>query len=142
VPFRVFTPLLGEPFATAHLKWRKKDLPKAVILKVPHHGAKNAFDLRRTRQHPLNCWDLCVSRPHAVIFAGDFSHPDPSVHAALTNRTNLLSFFDLSATAPNLNPLGLYTPGAQAVSKQLRRQKYCKIIVELDRGGNLSVQQT
>lgn len=125
----------------AYSKWRKKKLPRAAVVKVPHHGAKNAFDLRPANQRGPNCWDLCIDRPNAIIFAGDFSHPDPKVHAALAGRTNLNSFFDLSATPTDSNPLGLHTPGARARSKQMRPQSHCKIVCEVKNSGAVEIRR-
>jgi hypothetical protein len=133
---------LRSTWTAAYAKWNKNKLPKAIVLKVPHHGAKNAFDLRHANQKPLNCWDLCTDRPHAVIFAGDFSHPDPSVHASLIEKTILHSFFDLGATPSDANPLRLHTPGARARSKRIRPQLCCKIVCEFKSTGALEISQS
>jgi hypothetical protein len=132
---------LRSAWTAAHTKWRKTKLPKAAILKVPHHGAKNAFDLRPAKQRGSNCWDLCSDRPDAIIFAGDLSHPDPGVHASLTARTNLHSFFDLGATPLNSNPLGLHTPGARAKNKGGRSHLHCKIVCEIKNSGDIEVRR-
>jgi len=131
---------LRSTWKAAHTKWRRKNLPAAKVLKIPHHGAKNAFDLRPAKQRELNCWDLCVENPDAIIFAGDFSHPDPDVYAALRQKTQLHSFFDLTATPPNSNPLGLRTPGARAVNRGLRPHLYCKIVCEIKDTGDIEIR--
>ena len=132
---------LKQTWVAAHKKWRKKKLPRAVVLKVPHHGARNAFDLRPAKQRGMNCWDLCVEHPEAVIFAGDYSHPDPVVYSALSARSNLHSFFDLAATSSISNPLGLHTPGARAMNKNLRTRSYCKIECEITDSGTVQVRK-
>jgi Metallo-beta-lactamase superfamily len=125
----------------AYSKWQKNKLPKAVIVKIPHHGASDAFDLRPPNQKyppdqkPVNCWDLCAKTPIAVIFAGDFGHPDPEVLKALERRTQLISLFDLQAVQGHRNPLGLQAVGARSVNKSLRPQTFCKIVFEIDSNG-------
>jgi len=132
---------LRAAWKTAHTKWRKKKLPAALVLKVPHHGAKNAFDLRPANQQRLDCLDLCSKRPEAIIFAGDFAHPDPRVHASLKEKTNLHSFFDLDEMPPNSNPLGLHTPGARVVHNGIRPQIHCKIVCEIKSSGDVEVRR-
>lgn len=132
---------LRAAWQSAYTKWRKKKLPAAVVLKVPHHGAKDAFDLRPANQRKLNCWDLCANHPYAIIFAGDFSHPDFRVHASLTEKTRLHSFFDLTAAPPNSNPLGLRTLGARLVHRGLRPHLHCKIVCEIKTTGDIEVRR-
>jgi len=124
---------------TAYQKWRKNKLPKAAVLKIPHHGGINAFDLAATGESkkPVNCWDFCVKKPIAIIFAGDFQHPDPEILQILEARTELHSFFDLQANVQRQNPLRLHTIGARAVDQSLRPQTFCKIIVEVDSNGKV-----
>jgi hypothetical protein len=129
----------------AYSKWQKNKLPKAVIVKIPHHGSSNAFDLRPSNQkyppdqEPVNCWDLCAKRPIAIIFAGDFGHPDPEVLKVLKRRTELVSLFDLEAVPAHQNPLGLHLVGARAVNKSLRPQNFCKIIFEVHGSGAITL---
>jgi hypothetical protein len=116
-------------------------LPKAAVLKIPHHGGKNAFDLAAANKTTkrVNCWDSCINKPIAIIFAGDFEHPDPGILKDLEARTELHSFFDLHANAQRLNPLRLHTIGARAVDQSLRPQTFCKIIVEVDSNGKVQL---
>lgn len=71
-------------------RFRKAGLPKAVLLKVPHHGAKNAFSTREHRRWP-GYLDICSVDPKAtaVLFAGDIDHPDPEVYERLKERTTV-----------------------------------------------------
>jgi Metallo-beta-lactamase superfamily len=126
-------------WGTAFQKWHKKGLPKAIVLKIPHHGGANAFDLGTpTKQNRRsNCWDLCVEKPIGIIFAGDFKHPDPRILEELETRTDLNTFFDLRANDQRLNSFGLRTLGARAVAQPLRPQTFCKIIVEIDGDGRI-----
>jgi hypothetical protein len=126
---------------TAYKKWLKNKLPKAGVLKIPHHGGTNAFDLAAATggKKPINCWDLCVKKPIAIIFAADFQHPDPEILQILEARTELHSFFDLQASVQRQNPLRLHTIGARAVDQSLRPQTLCKIIVEVDSNGKVQL---
>jgi hypothetical protein len=126
---------------TAYKKWLKNKLPKAGVLKIPHHGSKNAFDLAPATggRKPVNCWDLCVKKPIAIIFAGDFQHPDREILQILEARTELHSFFDLEASVQRQNPLRLHTIGARAVDQSLRPQTFCRIIVEVDSNGEVQL---
>lgn len=70
-------------------RFRKAALPKAILLKVPHHGASNALDLRPAATRHPSYLDLCSSDPLAasVIFAGDSKHPERRVFERLRERT-------------------------------------------------------
>jgi beta-lactamase superfamily II metal-dependent hydrolase len=117
--------------------YHKRKLPKTVILKVPHHGARNAFDLRKKATTYL---DICSHQPKAkaVIFAGDANHPDNDVFGRIRSRadTVCLSNGRKSALA-SLNPLKLQLPGASYVHPA----HICNAVVsfELDGQGNVSL---
>lgn len=70
-------------------RFRKAALPKAILLKVPHHGASNALDLRPAATRHPTYLDICSSEPlaSAVIFAGDSKHPENRVYERLCQRT-------------------------------------------------------
>jgi beta-lactamase superfamily II metal-dependent hydrolase len=113
-------------------------IPRASVVKVPHHGARNAFHLNPKFTHELNCWHLCEERPVAVLFAGDAAHPDPGVLVQLQKRTQLLSIFSLSPMPYDSNPLGLETSGAEAIPTRPRQLQHCRIVVEIDSAGSVS----
>lgn len=119
-------------------EWHRSKLPKASVLKVPHHGASNAFDLRPSNQRPINPWDLCSKDAIAVLFAGDFQHPNARVHAELQRRTRLISLFDPASTPATANPLGLQTFGARHVERRLRPHLCCRAIVEIGQDGSVT----
>jgi beta-lactamase superfamily II metal-dependent hydrolase len=79
---------LKKNWYTAVPRFRKAGLPKAVLLKVPHHGAKNAFSPGSRSKWP-GYLDLCATQPQvtAVIFAGDVDHPHPAVYEQLKAKT-------------------------------------------------------
>lgn len=87
-------------------------LPKAVVLKVPHHGAKNAL-CRKPRKHESNYFDLChgTPQPISVLFPGDSKHPHPTVREQLLSKTNLHVVGASKSTIP-ANPLRLHLPDA------------------------------
>ncbi|MGA2176207.1 MAG: hypothetical protein ABSH38_14620 [Verrucomicrobiota bacterium] len=96
--------------------YRKRRLAKACVLKVPHHGARNSFDLQK---HAATYLDLCSRNPDAkaVLFAGDAKHPDSSVYEKLRNRTEVFCLSNgLKGKQANANPLRINIPGARAVS--------------------------
>ena len=116
---------------------RKLGLPKARVLKVPHHGARNAFNLKRDS---VNYLDICSHAPKAtaVLLAGDAKHPDRDVYARLRERTDVVCLSNgTRAPLAGINPLRLQIPGARAV----RRAPVCNPVVsiELDRDGNVAV---
>jgi hypothetical protein len=100
---------------TAVTNYRKRSLAKACLLKVPHHGARNSFDLQNKAVTYL---DICSHNPKAkaVLFSGDSKHPDHSVYEKLQNRTTVACLSNGSKTRqPAPNPLRLQMPNARAV---------------------------
>ena len=101
---------------TAVAGYRKRGLPKAVIVKVPHHGARNAMDLQGNAGNYL---DICSHQPKAkaVIFAGDSRHPDLDVFAKLRARTDTICLSNgQKQVLANSNPLNFSMPGARVVA--------------------------
>lgn len=96
-------------------KYRRLGLSKAAILKVPHHGASNAFEFTKNKHSYL---DLCSPDTIAVLFAGDVNHPEPRVDDRLRAKTNLTCLANgLHSSRVPSNPLGISIPGAIAVSQ-------------------------
>lgn len=103
-------------WTNAGKQYWKRGLPKACVLKVPHHGARNSFDLQKNAATYL---DLCSHNPNAkaVLFAGDSKHPDSAVYEKLQKRTEVFCLSNgLKGRQANANPLRLNLPGARAVS--------------------------
>lgn len=116
---------------------RKFAWPKARLLKVPHHGARNSFNLRKDAVTYL---DMCshVPKAKAVIFAGDTKHPDRDVYSRIRSRTDVNCLSNgTRSPQPDPNPLRLQIPGARAA----RLAPVCNSVVsfELDQDGNVSV---
>lgn len=117
--------------------FRKRALPKAQLLKVPHHGARNSFNLQKGGVTYL---DLCSSNPKAksVLFAGDSKHSDRDVYARLRQRTDTMCLSN-GTRSPKLgaNPLRLQIPGARVV----RPAPVCNPVIsfELDTAGTVTV---
>jgi hypothetical protein len=114
---------LQENWRDAAKRYRKHELPKAIVLKVPHHGARNAIDLNPYSKKPTY-FDLCRHdadlKCHAVLFAGDSRHPDPKVQEKLKARTRLFCLSNGIASAPTVaNPLGIEIEGARAVRRNI-----------------------
>jgi hypothetical protein len=128
---------LKDSWKDALKELQRAKIPKASVVKVPHHGARNAFYLNPKFDHELNCWDLCEENPVAVLFAGDPAHPDPEVLAQLQKRSRLCSIFNPAALPYDNNPLGLETPGAEAIPTGRRRLWHCRIVVEIDSSGRI-----
>ena len=116
---------------------KAKDLPRAVMLKIPHHGAGNALALEKGRKNYL---DLCLKnpRPIGILFAGDSKHPNTKVFQELRDKTHLLCLSNgrKGAYGP-VNPLNINMPGARAA----RRAHICQpqITVELSSDGALAI---
>lgn len=133
---------LQENWKDAAKRYRKHELPKAIVLKVPHHGARNAIDLNPHSTKPTY-FDLCRHdadlKCHAVLFAGDSRHPDPKVQENLKARTRLFCLSNGTALAPALaNPLGIEIEGARAVRRNI---PVCSPVVsfEILRTGDVKV---
>lgn len=74
---------------TAIQRYIKLRLPKAVILKVPHHGSSDALNLLKGKH---TYFDLCShtgTKCRSVLFAGDVKHPSPKVYDRLVARTEV-----------------------------------------------------
>lgn len=116
---------------------RKHSLPKAHVLKVPHHGARNSFNLQRGA---VNYLDICSHEPKAkaVLFGGDAKHPDRDVYARLRERTEVLCLSNGTRAPLSVsNPLRIQIPGARAV----RPATVCNPVVsiEVDAAGGVAV---
>ena len=76
-------------------------LPKAMVLKVPHHGASNALQVSPIRREH-NYLDVCShqSPARSVLFAGDARHPDPDLFRRLRARTGMTCISDGLCCSP------------------------------------------
>ena len=133
---------LQENWTDAAKRYRKHKLPKAIVLKVPHHGARNAIELHPHSKKPTYL-DLCRHdadlKCHAVLFAGDSRHPDTKVQEKLRARTRLFCLSNGIASAPTpANPLGIEIEGARAVRRSI---PICNPVVsfEILRTGEIKV---
>lgn len=128
---------LRKNWESAVKHYRKLGLPKARVLKVPHHGARNSFNLKK---EAVTYLDICchVPKAKAVLFAGDAKHPDRDVYARLRERTEVFCLSN-GTRFPliNTNPLRLQIPGARATNSA----PICNPVIsfELDAQGNVSV---
>ncbi len=111
-------------------------LPRALVLKVPHHGAANALELKKGSKNYL---DLCTKDGAlSVLFAGDSKHPHPRVFQELRMNTRLLCLSNgLKGAHGAANPLQLRIPGARAVQASYMCQP--QITVEVSASGTMSV---
>lgn len=74
----------------AYGKAHKINLPRALIFKVPHHGAANALNIKSYKNN-RSYLELCRNDngTRAILFAGDSFHPDKDVYKKLRERTVL-----------------------------------------------------
>lgn len=108
-------------------------LSKAVVLKVPHHGAKNAL-----RGQGKSYFDLCkYPSCKAVVIPGDSKHPHPESRQRLMHRTELYVVGEKSGAPPN--PLRLSIPGAEGVTSAARKNPV--VSMEIDSSGTVQVTQ-
>jgi hypothetical protein len=117
---------LAANWKNAAKRFHALGLPKACVLKVPHHGARNSFDFGKKRPTYL---DVCSRSPKAksVIFAGDAKHPNVDVYDKLQDNTEVFCLSNgLKGRASN--PLKLQIPGARAV----RAAPVCNPIVSFE----------
>jgi len=108
---------LKRNWETATQRFWKVKLPKAILLKVPHHGASNALDLRKDASHH-GYLDICSGTPRAfsVIFGGDSKHPEKRVYERLCQRTNPACLSNGLRTSHAGIALGSRMPGARRVT--------------------------
>jgi len=100
-------------------KYHRRGLPRAAILKVPHHGAANALNLQKNKPNYL---DLCSRETVSILFAGDFDHPERRVEEKLRAKTRLaclINGLQCQKSGANMNPLNIGLPGAIAVSQDI-----------------------
>jgi len=103
---------------SAAKKYRRLNLEKATVLKVPHHGAANAMGFQKKETSYL---DLCSQETVSVLFAGDVDHPDSQVEEKLRTKTTLACLVNglRGSHHGGANPLGLMIPGAKAVGRSI-----------------------
>ena len=73
-------------------RYKKAGLPKAILLKTPHHGAKNACVIRKGSSKRQDGYLDLISanpKPTTIIFAGDVDHPNPDVYEKLSKISNV-----------------------------------------------------
>lgn len=117
---------------------KQLELPKANVVKVPHHGALNAVSCPKKKQGKSNFLDLCTKKPIAVLSAGKSTHPDHSVFSFLYSKTSLLCTSNgICHTRKLGNALNLMLPGARSVEPSA----VCNPLVRvaLDKCGNACV---
>jgi len=88
-------------------------LPRAKIIKIPHHGAKNGLELGQGKKSYL---DLCERGGFGVLFAGDTKHPHPTVEMKLGERINLSCLSNGLHGKRERDPLGLGMIGGSAIT--------------------------
>lgn len=128
---------LRKNWEAAIRKYRRLCLSEAAILKVPHHGASNAFEFSKGKHSYL---DLCSADTIAVLFAGDVNHPEKRVDERLRAKTKLACLANgLNSSRFPSNPLRISLPGAIAVSQPVTP---CQAQISLEIGSNGSVAHT
>ncbi|CAN5479139.1 hypothetical protein BH09VER1_BH09VER1_27250 [soil metagenome] len=113
----------------------KRKLPKATVLKVPHHGARNAFEFS-PKGHKANYLSLLRAdqKPIAILFAGDVDHPDKEVFARLNKASDVYWFHNPEIQSPD--PLALLQhSGFKPVSE--RKPVYSSFTVKIAPSGEV-----
>jgi len=128
---------LKKNWESAVKHFRKRALPKARLLKAPHHGARNSFNLQKDN---ITYLDICSNSPKAkaVLFAGDAKHPDRDVYTRLRERTEVFCLSNgRRPPVIDTNPLRLQIPGARIAHPA----PICNPVVslELEEEGNVNV---
>ena len=129
---------LKENWASTTVRYRQNSLPKALVLKVPHHGSSNAIILhpKASESNYLNLVSR-TPRAKAVLFAGDAKHPGAGVYQKLRANTDVMCLSNgLVGKTAVPNPLGIGIPGARAVTAA----RICNPLIsfELDENGNVN----
>lgn len=125
----------GLSWQNADVRFRKLNLPKAVILKVPHHGSGDTLP-----PNERTFMDLCRhddKKCQSVLFAGDAKHPHPRVEEVLRRRTDLYCLGNGIRGKVLSNDLGIELEGAVPVGTF----EPCQPVVsfEISHSGEVSV---
>lgn len=132
---------LKENWTQAVPLYKELRLPKAGLIKIPHHGASNAL-LIHPRAGQVSYLELCSKSPlsYGVLFAGSSNHPDAAVFDKIRQHTILYCLANgLKKSPANPNPLGLTLLGAVPVASS----GVCNSVVsfEVDNSGKFSLVQ-
>jgi hypothetical protein len=116
-------------------RYRKLKLPRANVLKVPHHGASNSIIMHQ-RNVP-NYLDVCCRNPdcNAIFVGGDSKHPDRNVFLKVRSRTETVCLSNGLRTAAS-NPLEIAIPGARAASPATICNP--RVSIEIDADGSIT----
>jgi hypothetical protein len=130
---------LKKSWLSATKTYRSKGFPKSRLLKIPHHGASNAFDLNANES--ATYLGMCDKNGIGVLFAGDLKHPDKRVEERIKKRLDLHCVVNgarHSHPRATANPLNLNLPGARAAKPNI---KPCQDAVsfEIDEEGDIKL---
>ena len=118
---------IGRNWRTACDRHHKLNLPKATVLKIPHHGGADALAI--TGKTYL---DICIHTPEqkckAVLFAGDVKHPEPRVETSVKARTDLYCLGNGQRGTRRGKDLGIELDGA----RPLRNIEPCQPVVSFE----------
>lgn len=95
-------------------KHLQEKLTKAGIIKVPHHGSRNAYNFTVSQKRQYSYLTVCRDDVNAVIFAGDSRHPNIDVFRILGTKHPLCLNNGLLSNISK-DPLNLSVPGFQSV---------------------------
>jgi hypothetical protein len=127
---------------TAVGRYQHLKLPKALVLKVPHHGALNSLDVRR-HSSEKGYLDICLhseaQRCCSILFAGDVSHPNERVYERLRARTEVYCLSNGLNAGVKAVDLGIELEGAGPVGDVAPCQPV--VSVALDDAGRLQILQ-
>jgi beta-lactamase superfamily II metal-dependent hydrolase len=94
----------------------RKKIPKASAVKVPHHGASNAFNTGKSQRTYLDISNTS-SDLVSVLFAGDRQHPNMEVFRIIKSKSKLICLNNGRKPHPApVDPLGLSKSKGQFVA--------------------------
>lgn len=120
-------------------KFKALKLGKSCLLKVPHHGASNAFDLQANDS--ATYLGICERESLAVLFAGDTLHPDERVENRIKKKLKLHCLVNgarQKSTGQANNPLNIKIPGAKIARARILPCQ-SEISVEISEDGEAKV---
>jgi hypothetical protein len=121
-------------------RYRKLHLPRAIALKVAHHGALNSLDVKshsREDGYLDICFHSAEERCRSILFAGDVRHPNPKVYDRLRKRTDVYCLSNGLNGPVSATDLGIELEGARLVGEITPCQPV--VSIEMDPGGNAQV---
>lgn len=131
---------IAKQWITAYDEFFKNKLQRSILMKIPHHGAKNSLtsSSKIDNRSKYNYLKLFEPDAHLVIF-GNSTHPNQEVWAELRNKSKNILFL-LNKYRPHHDENPLRIPGGR-LKNSSKKKIMCNSVVhvEMDEHGGIAV---